>query len=77
MVGISARHSRRTQRLTFLVVNDVLYPATDAGATGQILGVVAVTLALVWFGRGERALVTFTIGIALVLLGFFGLRAVH
>ena len=58
-------------------MDDVLFPATDAGGVGQILGVLAVTVTLVWLVRRERALVTLTIGVSFVLLGFFGLRALH
>ena len=59
------------------LVDDVVFPATDAGVVGQVLGVLAVTIALVWLVRRERALVTLVIGVSLVLLGFFGLRGLH
>ena len=58
-------------------MHDVLFPATDAGVIGQILGVLAVTIAVVRLVRRERALVTLIIGVSLVLLGFFGLRGLH
>jgi len=60
-----------------LLVDDVLFPATDAGAVGQLLGVLAVTIAVLWLVRRERALVTLVIGISMVLLGFFGIRSLH
>ena len=41
--------------------------ATDAGAVGQLLGVLAVTIAVLWLVRRERALVTLVIGISMVL----------
>ena len=59
------------------LVDDVVFPATDAGVVGQVLGVLAVTIALVWLVRRERALVTLVVGVSLVLLGFFGLRGLH
>lgn len=55
----------------------MLFPATDAGAIGQTLGVLAATIAAVWLVRRERALVTLVIGVSLVLIGFFGVRALH
>ncbi len=58
-------------------MDDLLFPATDAGVVGQVLGVLAVTIAVVWFVRRERALVTLVVGVSLVLLGFFGLRGLH
>jgi hypothetical protein len=58
-------------------MHDVLFPATDAGVIGQTLGVLAATIAAVWLMRRERALVTFVIGVSLVLLGFFGMRGLH
>lgn len=68
--------SRQAPDLPFLV-DDVLFPATDAGVVGQVLGVLAVTIALVWLVRRERSLVTLVIGVSLLLLGFFGLRGLH
>jgi len=58
-------------------VDDVLFPSTDAGVVGQVLGVLAVTVAVVWVVHRERALVTLVIGVSLVLLGLFGLRGLH
>ena len=58
-------------------MHDVLFPATDAGAIGQSVGVLAVTIAVVWLVRRERALVTLVIGASLVLVGFFGVRGLH
>ncbi len=58
-------------------MHDVLFPATDAGAIGQSVGVLAVTIAVVWLVRRERALVTLVIGVSLVVLGFFGVRGLH
>ncbi|MGD9702892.1 MAG: hypothetical protein AB7L17_16325 [Ilumatobacteraceae bacterium] len=58
-------------------MHDVLFPATDGGVVGQVLGVLAVTAAVAYLVRRERALVTLTLGVCLVLLGFFGVRALH
>ena len=77
MVGVPARHRCRGQRLIPSRMHDVLFPATDAGVIGQILGVLAVTIAAVWLVRRERALVTLVIGVSLVLIGFFGVRGLH
>ncbi len=78
MVGVPARHRCRGKTLSLaFLVDDVLLPGTDAGTVGQVLGVLAVTIAVVWLVRRERALVTLVIGGSIVLLGFFGLRGLH
>ncbi len=53
------------------------FPPPTPGVIGQTLGVLAVTIAVVWLVRRERALVTLVIGVSLVLLGFFGVRGLH
>jgi len=58
-------------------VNDVLFPATDAGVLGQLLALLALAIGAGWLVRREPALVTLVVGVGVVLLGFFGLRALH
>jgi len=58
-------------------VNDLLLPATDAGVFGQLLLVLALAVGAGWLVRRERALVTLVVGVATVLLGALGVRALH
>jgi hypothetical protein len=58
-------------------VRQLLLPATDAGAIGQIVGFTVLwvsTLVIVRRSREARILVA---GIGLVVLGWFGVRAMH
>ncbi len=59
------------------MADDLWYPATDAGVAAQVVGVVAMTAIVATLVRRERSLVMFTIGAAMVVLGLFGLRALH
>ena len=58
-------------------VGDLLLPATDAGVAAQVVGLVVVTALVLRLVRHERSLVTLTIGVSMVVLGLFGLRALH
>jgi len=58
-------------------MDDLLSPTTDAGVVGQVIGLLALTAVLLRLVRRERALVTLTIGITLVLLGLIGMRGMH
>lgn len=59
------------------LIDDLLYPSTDAGVAAQVVGVVVVAAVVATLVRRERSLVMFTIGAALVVLGMFGLRSLH
>jgi hypothetical protein len=59
------------------LIDDLLYPATDAGVVAQVVGVVVVTAIVATLVRRERSLVMFTFGASMVVLGFFGVRALH
>jgi hypothetical protein len=59
------------------VLRDLLYPATDAGVRAQVIIVLVVTVATLVLVRRERSLVLLTLGVAFVVLGFFGVRALH
>lgn len=59
------------------IIKDLLYPSTDAGAEAQFFGVMAATALIVGLVRRERSLVLLTLGVASLVLGFFGLRGLH
>lgn len=59
------------------MIRDLLYPRTDAGVLAQVILVAVAAVFVVVLVRRERALVVFTIGVTLVVLGFFGFRALH
>jgi hypothetical protein len=52
-------------------------PRTDAGVAFQVVLVVALMLVTVVLVRRERSLVTFSVGVGLVVLGLMGVRALH
>jgi hypothetical protein len=59
------------------LVEDVVLPRTDAGVAFQVVLVVALMLVTVVLVRRERSLVTFSVGVGLVVLGLMGVRALH
>lgn len=63
--------------ITASLIDDLLYPSTDAGVAAQVVGVVVVTAIVATLVRRERSLVMLTIGAAMVVLGLFGVRALH
>jgi hypothetical protein len=58
-------------------VRDLLFPRTDQGVAVQLLWVTLVASVVLVLVRRERALVTFTIGVTMVVLGLMGVRALH
>ena len=59
------------------MLTDLLYPATDAGALGQLIAVVLGWVLLVFTLRRRREWVLLVSGLALVTLGWFALRSLH
>ena len=62
---------------TASLIDDLLHPATDAGVAAQVMGVVVVTTIVTTLVLRERSLVMLTVGASMVVLGWFGLRALH
>ena len=60
-----------------MTVRDVLLPATDRAVAIQLVVVLVVIAAALWFVRRERALVELVLGLGLVLVGLMGVRALH
>jgi hypothetical protein len=58
-------------------VNELLLPRTDAGAGVQVIAVVLLATVVAVSVRQERSLVLLTFGIATVVLGLMGMRALH
>jgi hypothetical protein len=58
-------------------VNELLLPRTDAGAGVQVIAVVLLATVVAVSVRQERSLVLLTFGIATVVLGLMGMRAIH
>jgi hypothetical protein len=58
-------------------IRDVLLPASDRAAGIQVVVVIAVAVILAWLVRRERALVLFTTGLAMLVLGLMALRTLH
>lgn len=58
-------------------VNAMLLPETDAGAAVQAIAVILAMAVIAVVVRRERSLVTLTVGVGLVVLGFMGLRTLH
>jgi hypothetical protein len=58
-------------------VRDLLLPRTDAGAATQVAAVLGAAGVLTVVVRRERSLVLLTLGVASVVLGLMGVRALH
>lgn len=59
------------------IVGDLWSPHTDAGVIAQIIVTLLVIIALSWFARRERAVVQLIIGVGMVVLAWYGIRAIH
>ena len=58
-------------------MDDLPFPATDVGVIVQVAVLVALSTGITWRVRRERALVLLTIGVSMLIIGWFGLRALH
>lgn len=58
-------------------IRDLLLPASDRAAGIQVLVTLATAFGVTWLVRRERALVLFTAGAAMVLLGLMAMRTLH
>ncbi len=58
-------------------LDELWSPHTDAGVVVQVLITVAIVAVLVWVVRKERALVQLVVGVGMVVLAWYGLRALH
>jgi hypothetical protein len=58
-------------------VRELFLPRTDAGVAAQVAVVLVVAIGVGMAVRRERSLVLLTSGLALVLLGLMGMRALH
>lgn len=52
-------------------------PRTDAGVLVQVVVTVALAVGLVWAVRSERSLVLLVVGFGMIVLGWYGIRALH
>ena len=58
-------------------IRDVLLPASDRTAAVQVVAVVLVAASATWLVRRERALVLFTVGVSMCVLGLMAMRTLH
>ena len=58
-------------------VSDLLLPATDAGAIGQMVGTVAFIVAAAVLLRRHRDARLLAVGVGVLLLSLQGLRTIH
>lgn len=56
---------------------DFFLPRTDAGAAAQLVGAGLLFGALAFAARGNRDLLVFVVGLAVVTVAWFALRTVH
>jgi hypothetical protein len=63
--------------LTAITIRGLWSPQTDAGVVVQVIITLAIVAGLVWFVRREKALVQLVVGVGMVVLAWYGLRALH
>ena len=59
------------------IFRDILLPGSDRVALIQVLVMLAITIVATYLVRRERALMTFTIGLGMTILGLMALRTLH
>jgi arginine exporter protein ArgO len=63
--------------LTAITIGELWSPQTDAGVVVQVTITLAIVAGLVWLVRRENALVQLVLGVGMVVLAWYGLRALH
>ena len=63
--------------LTAMTIGELWSPQTDAGVVAQVIITLAIVAGLVWLVRREKALVQLVLGVGMVVLAWYGLRALH
>lgn len=59
------------------LIGDLWSPHTDAGVVAQVIITLLAVGALCWLTRREKALVQLVIGVGMVVLAWYGIRAIH
>lgn len=59
------------------MIDDLLFPATDAGVLAQVVVLVVVAAVVLWLVRRTADLVWFVAGLTVLLAGLMALRTIH
>lgn len=59
------------------MIDDLLFPATDAGVLAQVVALLVIAAVVLWLVRRTADLVWFIAGMAVLLAGLMALRTVH
>ena len=60
-----------------MIVATLWSPATNAGVLVQVVLTLVVVIIAIVLVRSERSLVLLVVGVAMVLLGWYGIRGLH
>ena len=60
-----------------MAIADLWSPQTDAGVVAQVVITLLLIGGLVWLVRREKALVQLVVGVGMVVLAWYGVRAIH
>lgn len=60
-----------------LSIGELWSPQTDAGVLVQVIVTIALIVGLSWLVRRERALVQLIVGVGMIVLAWYGIRAIH
>ena len=58
-------------------IGELWTPRTDGGVIAQVIVTIALIALLSWVARREPAVVQLIVGIGLVVLAWYGVRALH
>jgi hypothetical protein len=58
-------------------IADLWSPQTDAGVIAQVIVTLLIIASSAWLARREKALVQLVVGIGMVVLAWYGIRASH
>lgn len=59
------------------MIDDIVFPATDAGVLMQLIVLAVVATVALWFVRKVKDLVWFVAGLTVLVAGLMALRTVH
>ncbi len=59
------------------MIGELWSPQTDAGVVVQVIVTLAIIAGLIWLVRREKALVQLVVGVGMVVLAWYGIRALH
>lgn len=58
-------------------LSELWSPRTDAGVFVQVVATIVLIVTLAWIARRESSIVLLIVGVGMVVLAWYGIRALH